>query len=330
MDVECTVPAGIELAPIGADGRAFLLEDGLTRIQNSRDFEGNFPVCEGLGSANWFAAGDNTGLLQPPVSTNQDCESEPTDLDSGTVSPEVDASDAAPERDSSVVQSACVREITDRSCATPESTHNNALVLESRGHTDWGSLFADYGLAGSPNNFIEYWPALGTGYDGIAIIAKSPEHHDKSVTILLDDIRTTQITIPVPDGFPPYSPVAGYQPGPEECEVICPDPNSVVIIDPVTNLPIGQGSVPPPGSCGNSFRRSLTVAEHWQLYLLPWNTFVQDRFPNASPTGIDPSQIRRITIRAEKEADLELWIDEIAFYRFQTPGDDAGAPDASQ
>jgi hypothetical protein len=316
VDTSCIVPSDIELKPI-------------------RHFETDALLCAGDegGTVTWFADGDDTGLFQPkPRQPPIDCDAGP---DAAAVNPPLP-------RVAGITATACVRTIGDQVCPTPGGTHNNALVLESRGHTEWGTVFGDFGLQGSPNTFVTWDAAVGTGYEGIAIIAKSPGNHDKAVTLLLDDAQTRPLTLSETAEFDRACGLdagcvavdagsdageAGPRACRKECRVYPSDPNNIATVDQAGNI-LATGSVPPPDACGNQFRRILTVTENWQLHLLPFNTFVQDRFPNASPTGIDPSEIRWITIRAAKEANLELWIDEIAFYRRTSPG--TSPPDASE
>jgi hypothetical protein len=85
--------------------------------------------------------------------------------------------------------------------------------------------------------------------------------------------------------------------------------------DPSTGQVVSEGDADPPDACGNAFQRTLQTSEHWQLYLLPFDSFLQERQPNASTTGMDKSAILRITIRTDKGATVELWLDDITFYR---------------
>jgi|GEM_PF-4833327 len=67
--------------------------------------------------------------------------------------------------------------------------------------------------------------------------------------------------------------------------------------------------------CGNSFSLPLTVTDRWQLYLLPFADFVQPRMPNWAPAGLDTSGIQGLIIRTPPEAHVELWLDDVTFYR---------------
>jgi hypothetical protein len=74
--------------------------------------------------------------------------------------------------------------------------------------------------------------------------------------------------------------------------------------------------------CGNTFRRPLVVTENWELYFLPFDSFSQDPLPSRSPTGMDTSAIYQFGFQIPKEANLELWIDDITFYRRRAADDE--------
>jgi hypothetical protein len=116
---------------------------------------------------------------------------------------------------------------------------------------------------------------------------------DKTVSVLIDTAQTATES--------------------DQCKLDCTG-GGTTTTDENGNV-LSQSHVPEPGTCGNSFRRPVTVTENWELYLLPFDSFYQDRLPNMAPEGLDPTSIYHLTIRAEKEARLELWIDDIGFYR---------------
>jgi hypothetical protein len=183
--------------------------------------------------------------------------------------------------------------------ATLESTGDlgrcgsqQALVLRTTGHSDWGSLFGDYDLHNAP------WD--GTGYDGIALWARK-QGGDPALTLALDTWQTSA------EGATP-------QAGEEICKPDCNAGSGTQVVDAAGNI-LSQSYVSPPGTCGNSFQRVLQVTEQWQLYLLPFSSFYQDLKPNMSPNGLNPRHINGMTFRASKEATLEIWIDDVALYK---------------
>jgi hypothetical protein len=179
----------------------------------------------------------------------------------------------------------------------------NAMVLRSAGHTDWGSLFGDWKLASAPGTAFcdTCGPWDGTGYEGIAIWARSSATTDKTVSVLLDTWQTSA------SGTTDVDPTL-------VCKVDCSAGTGTRSIDEAGNV-TSQAYVSPPGTCGNGFQRTLTVTAQWQLYFLPFNSFYQELKPNLAPGGVDPSHINGLTLRTAKEAVVELWVDDIAFYR---------------
>jgi hypothetical protein len=228
-----------------------------------RDFESDAP---------WFGSGDSTGAKSAPAQQPSQCMG-------GTAS--TVASNPIPGH----VADATAEPIPGGRCGSQQ-----ALVLRSAGHTDWGSIFGDYSVTTQP------WE--GGGYEGLALWARH-DGGDSTVTIQLDTWQTSN---------------NGSQPGDEVCEPDCNQHTGTVLLDPSGNV-LSQSYVSPPGTCGNSFKRLLTVTESWQLYLLPFSSFYQELAPNMSPSGMDPRHINGLTIQVPKEALLELWIDDIALYK---------------
>jgi hypothetical protein len=180
----------------------------------------------------------------------------------------------------------------------------NAMVLRSAGHNDWGSLFGDWKLASAPGTAFcdTCGPWDATGYEGLAIWARSAATVDSSVTLLLDTWQTSA------SGTEGVADRAGI------CKIDCSADSGTNSRDDSGNI-TSQTYVSPAGTCGNSFQRTLTLTSQWQLYVVPFDSFYQDLKPNMSPNGVDPAHINGLTIRTAKEATVELWVDDIAFYR---------------
>jgi hypothetical protein len=176
-------------------------------------------------------------------------------------------------------------------------------VLRSAGHTDWGSLFGDWKLASPPDTAFcaNCGPTDASGYDGLAFWARSAGG-DSGVTLLVD---TWQTSASGTDGIA----AAG-----EVCKLDCNAGSGTQSRD-AAGVITSQTYVSPPGTCGNSFQRQLQVTNQWRLYLLPFSSFYQDLKPNRSASGLDPQHINGLTIRTAKEASVELWIDDISFYK---------------
>jgi hypothetical protein len=252
-------------APLECFSQEFQVED-----PPFRDFE--------TDPAPWFASGDATGATTTP----------PPEPCTATGVPVADA--GAPVNPAEVFDAASTPAVETFARVPIEGGRcgsQHALVLTSRGHNDWGSLFGDYALVTAPPN--------GSGWDGIALWARTGRVSDRSVTLLLDTPQTT-----VEGGL---------------CKEYCNNEMMQTFTDPNTGQVVTEGDVDPADACGNAFRRTLVTSAQWQLYLLPFESFVQDRQPNQAVGGMDTSAIMRITVRADKGANLELWLDDISFYR---------------
>jgi hypothetical protein len=167
-----------------------------------------------------------------------------------------------------------------------------ALVMRSKGHTDWGSLFGNWKIAQTA------W--AGAGFEGVAFWARASG--DSSATLVLDTWQTSAAG------------AAGIaQPG-EVCIVDCNAGSGTQAIDESGNI-LTQSYVSPPGTCGNSFQYTLTVTNDWRLYAIPFKSFFQERKPNMSPNGLDPTHINGFSFRIPKEFGIELWLDDVALFR---------------
>jgi hypothetical protein len=60
----------------------------------------------------------------------------------------------------------------------------------------------------------------------------------------------------------------------------------------------------------------------WRLHLIPWGALYQDLLPNRNLDGIDPRDIRVLSFSIPVGATVELWVDDIAFYRRRGAGAD--------
>ncbi len=102
------------------------------------------------------------------------------------------------------------------------------------------------------------------------------------------------------------------------CETPTREPGDTVIVyrqDAEGNIVLASGAEIERDECGNPFRRRLLTSSDWQLYILPWDSFYQEPQNNRLPDGIDPSVILEFTVVAPRESNLELWLDDFAFYR---------------
>ena len=249
----------------------------------------------------WFSGGDPTGSTVAPVieATNTECGTGGTAGSSGTAGATGVAGVSTGGSTGTASLSVSVEPIENGGrCGSL-----NAMVLRSAGHTDWGSVFGDWKLASAPGTAFcdTCGPWNGTGYEGLAIWARSGTTGDKSVSVLLDTWQTSASGTTAADAA-------------LVCKVDCSAGSGTRSIDEAGNV-TSQAYVSPPGTCGNGFQRTLTVTAQWQLYFLPFSSFYQELKPNLAPGGLDPSHINGLTVRTAKEAGVELWIDDIAFYR---------------
>jgi hypothetical protein len=190
----------------------------------------------------------------------------------------------------------------------PRCGSEYALRLTASRNNDWGCLFGDWFLAGVTSDASEY--------EGIAFWARAAPGSTKSVLVLLNDKYTANIAVEDEDGN--SVPVPTEESACVEEEDLGPGQGTTV------NQVTGQqgstsvnvaGRGPSEDACGNSYQKLVTVTERWQYYVLPFESFTQDQFPNRRVEGIDRASLRGIIVRAPKAAELDLYIDDLFLYR---------------
>lgn len=235
------------------------------------------------GNVTWFGSGDSTDASSYTVGeTNAVCTGSGGSGGSNSTAPSVS--------NPAIVAAAEGADIDGGRCGSAR-----ALRLRSSGHSDWGSLFGDY-------NFNSIKPWDGSGYEGFALWARH-EGGDPALTFVVDTWQTSRVGDITDAGDYPI------------CKVDCNAGTGTQSVDATTGNVLSQSYVSPPGTCGNSFQYVLRLTETWQLYLIPFSAFFQELKPNMSPNGMDPAHINGLTFRAAKEANIDVWIDDIAFYR---------------
>lgn len=194
-----------------------------------------------------------------------------------------------------------------------------ADVLHTYYYNDWGSLFGD-------NNFKTTGAEL---YDGISFWARAPGNTTKGFSILLDDDNTASIAGSNCKQLPADAGAQGQVTG------ISYDPSTGTVIS-------GSASAAPlPDQCGNDYSVAMVVTSEWHFYTIPFSKFQQADSPNRVPnaaltevgnvagTGLLTSKLRTLVLRMPREAEMDLWLSNLAFYRKGAGnGPDAG-PDSA-
>jgi len=249
----------------------------------------------------WFSGGDPTGSTSKPVieAAAVECTGGSSGTGGTTSAETAGTGGTAGSSTGPASLSVAIEPIADGGrCGS-----GSALVLRSSGHTDWGSVFGDWRLASAPGTAFcdNCGPWDGSGYEGLAFWARSSDASDKSVTVLLDTWQTSS------------SGTAGVDPE-LVCKFDCSAGSGTRSRDESGNV-TSQTYVSPPGTCGNSFQRVLSLTNVWQFYVLPFSSFYQELKPNLSVGGVDPSHINGFSLRPAKEASVEIWLDDLSFYR---------------
>ena len=198
------------------------------------------------------------------------------------------------------VASADVEEIADGArCGSTA-----AEVFRASGNDDWGSL------AGYSN----FSPGDVSMYDGMSFWARAPGNTTKGFTLLLDDPNTANLS----GSNCKYYGVAGgtaYAGG--------------TGTDPGTGQTLSSGTVTRavyPDECGNSYYVTMLVTADWSFYTIPFTAFHQNALPNRVPNavltevgnvpgnGLLTDNLKNLIVRFPKEANTELWMDDLGFY----------------
>ena len=195
-----------------------------------------------------------------------------------------------------------------------------ALVLRASHCNDWGGMFGFNSLGVNGKGLDR------SKYEGMSFWARAPGNTSKGFTLLLDDANTA----------------AGVSDS--RCKAYAADggvqgQSTGTIVDQNGNVISGVvGAAPLPDQCGNSYVAPVVVTSEWAFYPVPFSSFTQTATPNRVPnsvltetggipgTGLLTSALWNLILRFPKESNLELWIDNLAFYRKATP--DAG-PDSA-
>jgi len=197
-----------------------------------------------------------------------------------------------------------------------QATHNN----------DWGCVYGMWGFDTNTTRGVD-----ASMWQGLSFWARAPGNTTKSFTLILDDDNTYAVSKDLEgssgtscrsyptDGGLPGAQTSGTQSGGT-------DPNSGT---PITGSSNSRAAYP--DECGNGFYyvvRELT--SDWTFITIPWSAFKQSATPNRVPNGVLPapdagvvdngsmlktSGLRNLTLRMPKEAEMDLWMTQLGFYR---------------
>lgn len=192
-----------------------------------------------------------------------------------------------------------------------------ALVMRSAHNNDWGSIF------------VFFFGVRDAGpYEGISFWARAPGATTKGFTMQLDDINTAN----------PTEPTNGVDPNPNDsnCQstMTADGGQSQTCFDSMSMqyVPCGTTTAPAPNACGNSYAHTQVVTTDWRFYTVPFREFQQSHMPNEVPnsilktTGSTPGtnlltdHLVRVVLRMQREATMELWMDNLSFYRMKGAG----------
>jgi hypothetical protein len=196
---------------------------------------------------------------------------------------------------------------------------SRAGVFRASHNNDWGGMFGMWKFSDTAIDPPERRD--GSQFEGISFWARAPGNTTKGFTLLLDDDNTAGNA--VGHNCRDYSVDGGATGQPS---------STTVVNDPGTGTPITGSSntrAPYPDECGNGFFVVVSLTSDWRFYTIPWSRFQQSFTPNRVPNAVlagDPgaldagttlltSRLRRLGIRMPKEAEMELWLAKLAFYR---------------
>jgi hypothetical protein len=200
----------------------------------------------------------------------------------------------------------------------PVCQNTKAVVLTASHNNDWGSLFGPWDFGNTAED--------ASDWEGIAFFARAPGNTAKAFSISLSDDNSESPNSGRPD------PDAGTS----KCTNYIVDGGSsgqtgggATGFDPQTGTPLsGSGTTraPYPDECGNSYTFAMQVTSDWRFYTVPFGDLKQAANPNRVPnsvfqagtvagTGLLTSALRHLVFRGIKEANMELWLANLAFYR---------------
>jgi hypothetical protein len=203
----------------------------------------------------------------------------------------------------------------------PVCQNTKAGKLTATRNNDWGCIFGSYEFgAGREGEDASDW-------EGIAFFARAPGNTTKAFTVSLTDDNSESNVPGRPDPDAGTARCTNYI---TDAGVGAAGPaTGATGIDPQTGTPLsGSGTTRAPyvDECGNSYTTTVTVTSDWQFYTIPFGDFQQASNPNRVPntvfqagtvpgTGLLTSGLRHLVFRAGKEAQVELWLAKLAFYK---------------
>jgi hypothetical protein len=188
-----------------------------------------------------------------------------------------------------------------------------ALHIQASHNNDWGDLVG----------FYSFGPRDDSAYSGVSFWGRAPGSSNKSFTLALDDANTYGTSTPDAGTYCTNYNMDGGVNNP-----------TMTVYDPLTNMPIGGVSTaaPPPNACGNSYSTVIAVTTDWRFYTVPFTQLKQAAMPNRVPnadlmqvgnvpgSALLSNLLMNMVFRMPKEADTDLWIGELSFYRNKAPG----------
>jgi len=204
----------------------------------------------------------------------------------------------------------------------PVCQNTQAGVLRATHNNDWGCIFGSYRFGSGKSG------EDASDFDGISFFARAPGKATKAFTVSLSDDNSDSSVSGRPD----------FDAGTARCTNYINDAGtagtgqaggSPAGIDPQTGTPLsGSGTTRAPyaDECGNSYTTTISVTSHWQFYTIPFGDLQQASNPNRVPndvfqagsvpgTGLLTSALRHLVFRGAKEAEMELWLSKLAFYK---------------
>jgi hypothetical protein len=198
----------------------------------------------------------------------------------------------------------------------PRCGSTAAAVLRSENLNDWGGLIG----------FNNFGPRNEAEFEGISFWAKAEGSTGRAFTVLLTDVNSAESA--------PDRKCRTYDAG-------ASGQGTSTTINPGTGEVISgsTGAAALPDQCENGYFTVVEITSSWHFYTIPFSAFHQKAEPNRVPnailtetggiprTGILPAKLQNLTIRMPKEEKMEIWLDNLSFYR-RSGGTNVGTLDA--